>query len=50
MHIDDNNIDCCWSVYGLSMVLFAKKWKQLETLIQTMRIYNHDIGMEFGKD
>ena len=28
--------------------LFAKNEKELETLIQTIRIYNQDIGMEFG--
>ena len=28
--------------------LFAKNEKELETLIQTVRIYNQDIGMEFG--
>ena len=30
--------------------LFAKNEKELETLIQTVRIYNQDIGMEFGID
>ena len=29
---------------------FAKKEKELETLIQTVRIYRQDIGMEFGKE
>ena len=28
--------------------LFAKNEKELETLIQNMRIYRQDIGMEFG--
>ena len=28
--------------------LFAKNEKELETLIQTVRIYNQDKGMEFG--
>ena len=28
--------------------LFAKNEKELETLIHTVRIYNKDIGMEFG--
>ena len=27
---------------------FAKKEKELETLILAMRIYSEDIGMEFG--
>ena len=27
--------------------LFAKNEKELETLIQTIRIYSKDIGMEF---
>ena len=27
---------------------FAKNEKELETLIQTVRIYSQDIGMEFG--
>ena len=30
--------------------LFAKNEKELETLIQTVRIYSQDIGMEFGID
>ena len=29
---------------------FAKNEKELETLIQTVRIYSQDIGMEFGKE
>ena len=28
--------------------LFAKNEKELETLMQTVRIYCQDIGMEFG--
>ena len=28
--------------------LFTKNQKELETLIQTVRIYNQDIGMEIG--
>ena len=28
--------------------LFAKRGKELETLIQTIRIYSQDTGMEFG--
>ena len=28
--------------------LFTKKEKELETLIQTVRIYRQDVGMEFG--
>ena len=28
--------------------LFVKKEKELEALIQTVRIYSQDIGMEFG--
>ena len=30
--------------------LFAKNGKELETLIQTIKIYSHDTGMEFGKE
>ena len=29
---------------------FAKNEKELETLIHTVRIYNGDIGMEFGRE
>ena len=29
---------------------FAKNDKELKTLIQTLRRYNQDIGMEFGID
>ena len=28
--------------------LFVNNEKELETLIQTIRIYNQDVGMEFG--
>ena len=28
--------------------IFTKKEKELETLIQTIRIYDQDIGIEFG--
>ena len=31
------------------MKLFVKNEKELETLIQTIRIYSQDIGMEFGR-
>ena len=30
--------------------LFANNEKLLETLIQTVRIYSQDIGMEFGRE
>ena len=30
--------------------LFAKNEKELETLIQTFRLYSQDIGIEFGID
>ena len=30
--------------------LFAKNEKVLESLIQTIRIYSQDVGMEFGKE
>ena len=30
--------------------LFAKNEKELETLIQTVRIYSQDEGMKFGKE
>ena len=30
--------------------LFDKKEKELETLIRALRIYNHDIGREFGRE
>ena len=30
--------------------IFAKNKKELETLIQTIRMYTQDIGMEFGTE
>ena len=30
--------------------VFVKNEKELETLIQTIRIYNQDIGIEFGAE
>ena len=35
-------------MYMDNIKLFAKKKKELQTLIQTVRIYSQDIGMEFG--
>ena len=35
-------------MYIDNIKLFAKKEKELETLIHTIRIYSQDIGMEFG--
>ena len=35
-------------MYMDNINLFAKNERELETLIQTVRIYHHDIGMEFG--
>ena len=37
-------------MYMDDIKLFAKNKKELETLIQTVRIYSQDIGMEFGID
>ena len=37
-------------MYMDDIKLFAKKEKELETLIQAVRIYSRDIGMEFGKE
>ena len=37
-------------MYNDNIKLFAKTEKKLETLIQVVRIYNQDIGMEFGMD
>ena len=34
----------------MDIKLFIKNEKELETLIQTVRIYSHDIEMEFGID
>ena len=36
-------------MYMDAIKLFAKKEKELETLIQTVRIYKQDRGIEFGK-
>ena len=33
-----------------SIKLFTKNKKEMQTLIQTMRIYSQDIGMEFGTE
>ena len=35
-------------MYMDGIKLFAKNEKELETLIQAVRIYNQDIGMGFG--
>ena len=35
-------------MYMDDIKLFAKKCKELETLIHAVRIYNQDIGMESG--
>ena len=35
-------------IYMDNIKLFAKNTKELETLIHAVRIYNQDIGMEFG--
>ena len=37
-------------MYMDDIKLFAKKEKELETLIHTVRIYSQDIGMEFGRE
>ena len=34
-------------MYMYDIKLFAKNEKELETLIYKVRIYSHDIGMEF---
>ena len=36
-------------MYMEDSILFAKNESELEPLIQTVRIYRPDIGMEFGK-
>ena len=41
-----SNTWCTWT----TLKLFAKNEKELETLIQTVRICSQDIGMEFGKE
>ena len=35
-------------IYVDNIKIFAKKDKELETIIQALRIYSKDIGMEFG--
>ena len=35
-------------MYTNNIKLFTKNEKELETLIHAVRIYNQDIGMEFG--
>ena len=37
-------------MYMDGIKLFAKNEKELETLIHAVRIYSHDIGMEFGRE
>ena len=37
-------------MYMDDIKLFAKNEKELETLLQAVRIYSQDIGMEFGKE
>ena len=37
-------------MYMDDIKLFAKNEKELETLIQPVRIYSQDIGMEFGRE
>ena len=37
-------------MYTENITLFAKDEKGSETLIQTIRIYNQDIGMEFDME
>ena len=37
-------------MYMDDIKLFATNEKELETLIQTVRIYSQDIGMEFGRE
>ena len=37
-------------MYMDNIKLFAKNEKELETLIQIIRIYNQEIGMEFGQE
>ena len=37
-------------MYMDDIKLFAKNEKELKTLIYTVRIYSHDIGMEFGRE
>ena len=35
-------------MYMENIKLFAKNEKELDTLIQTIRMYNQNLGMEFG--
>ena len=35
-------------MYMDNVKLFAKKWKELETLIQVVMIYSEDMRMEFS--
>ena len=35
-------------MYMYDIKIFAKNEEELETLIQTIRIYNQDIAMEFS--
>ena len=35
-------------MYMDDIKMFAKNEKELETLVQTIRIYSQDIGMKFG--
>ena len=37
-------------MYMDDIKLFAKNEKELETLINAVRIYSQDIGMEFGTE
>ena len=36
-------------MYMDDIKLFAKREKEMKTLIHAVRIYSHDIGMEFGR-
>ena len=37
-------------MYMDDIKLFAKNEKELESLIHAVRIYSHDLGMEFGRE
>ena len=37
-------------MYMADIKLFAKKEKELETLIHAVRIYSEDVAMEFGRE
>ena len=39
-------IDCNWNMDDIK--IFSKKEEELESLIQTIKIFSEDIGMEFG--